>query len=304
MPETVRHGDHIFLVGPGLDEVIEPGRRIILLDEFYGELYGDYIFLGYDVYSEAPLVERGDLVGLYTAGLVMSRQPSIVVCGKAPVACVAASAAEAVLRGGSWREAASRAAAALEKLYGGEARSLPAPAAAALEALERLARLYGVEGLKLLMSLASTYDYGLGRLHYGETLAWTASIGLGDDTLAAASLHFLAEGPGEPRKLLGMRLEALGGREKIEEAFDGPGARAVELLEKGEPGLELVESLNPGGEAPVYAERRGGELLLYCPGEEPPKPCAEAAGRAEKLAGSLLSAKPRLVLSSPPVLRL
>ena len=295
---------HRFIVGPGLDEVLEQGYRLVLLDEFYGDMYGDYVFLGYDVYHESIAAGRGDLVGLYTAGLLLSKGPSVVVCGEDPRGCLAAATAYRLLaRGGGWRGHARDAWRALREIYPGLEPRLPAPLAAALEALERLLAVYGSGRLGLLMSLGESYGYGWGRLHYGESLAWTLTLGAPREALLAASLHFLAEGPGEPGVLLSRRLEALGGVERLREALGDGAAEAVQLLRRGSPWLELVEALGPGGEAPVYVEGAGGRLLLYCGGPVS-RQCLEAASRAERLAEELLSARPRLVEGEPPSVEL
>ena len=310
MPETARLGEHLAIVGPGLDEVLEPGRRIVLLDDFYGDLYGDYVFLGYDVYAETVLVERGDLVGAYTVARLLDAGPSVIVCGEDPRACIAGYAAYRVLHGADPLGAAREAARALAGLYPVERLRLPRPIASSLEALSVLVEAYTAKGVSALFALGENYGYGIGpgaRLRYGERVTWARSLRLPRETLLAASLMFLVEGPGREDVVLRDRVSALGGREALREALGEEAGRALEALEawarggaEAEPGLGLLEALGPGGEAPVYVEAVEGRLLLYCPGgEEELKQCAEKAGRAEGLAARLSLGSPRIRREPP-----
>jgi hypothetical protein len=292
VPRTLRYENHVLMKGQGLDHVLEQGRAVLILDDFYADIYGDYIFLGYDVYVTVPLAGRGDTLSLLEAAILLDRGPLVVVCGEEPTACLYAVAAHRALHGAEPEEAIAEARKALAGLYGEEPQP-SAPAGYSVKAIHRLGRLLGAERISPMLAAGEAYNYGWGRLHYGEALAWLAAVGASDAALLAGALHFLTEGPGEPTHLLRVRLEALG-EETLRELL---GARTGEVLEtlrgfaqgRAEgPAAELllVETLGPGGGDILYVERRGEELWLHCrrgSEGEPTRGCVERAGRAAEL---------------------
>lgn len=298
MPDTVEYRQHILIRGPGLDEVLEPGRKIVLLDDFYADMYGDYVFLGYDALAETIEAGRADYVGLLAAALLLEGEPGVVVCGDKPDTCLLALAAHMVYKDSLGpEEALRRAARLLARLYGEEPR-------VGVQGVTGLMGIYasinalggGAEAAKklsILLSLAANYEYGRGRLHYGEHVSWLAALNAGREAQLAGLLHFLAEGPGEPRKLLEARLDAIG-EERLLAVLGRPEKRALEvlrdyvsLLQTGAARLlALVEALGPGEPHLVHLERRGSKLLVYCmPGSqgEPSRECVAAVEKASKL---------------------
>ena len=318
MPKTSKYRDFRVIQGPGLDEVLEPGDRIVLLDDYYADLYGDYIFLGYDTYAAPFRVDRADLAGMHNAAELLDRGPGVVVCGKNPAACLYAIAAREVLDGAGPGEALRSAAGSLEPLYQRsplEART--GPGDAALLGLARSVKALGASGVRVALGLAANYEYGLhGSLHYGETVSWTAVLGAPDEALAAALLHFLVEGPGDPATILRRRLEAVG-EASLESAIGPQAESGLAILrsyasgryENGAAVLALVEALEPGRETLRHIARSGGDLLAYCPGsgeEGPSRECVSAVDRAQRFfkASGLGLERARVLLDEPPPLAL
>ncbi|BES81449.1 hypothetical protein [Pyrodictium abyssi] len=294
MPATARYNNHILIVGPGLDEVLEPGQRILLLDEFYADVYGDYVFLGYDVVAETIDTKRADYVGLYTAAVLLDSEPSVIVCGVSPDQCLLALAAHRVYRSGEEpSKAVEEAATLLEQLYG----KMPRPR---IQGLAGLTGLYaalratgGASQLSPIMALALNYEYGRGRLHYGEAVSWLALIGASHTTILAGLLHFLVEGPGSPHELLERRLSTVG-EDNLIALLGERGKEALEVLRdyidrmehEDSRTLALIEALGPGEPYILHVDRQDGELRVYCrTGEhgEPDKDCVAAIERASKL---------------------
>jgi len=292
MPETLRYNNHILTKGPGLDELLEPGRNVIIVDDFYADYYGDYIFLGYNIYVAVPITSRADTLGLFEAATLLDRGPAVLVCGDEPTQCLYTIAAYEALHGRSPEEAIREAEEHLAAFYARKpARSRPAEEA--VKALHWIGRLLGQDRFAAILGVGDNYNYGWGRLHYGETLAWLAEMGASDDAMAAAAIHFLAEGPGAPDRLLELRLQAIGS-EALGELLGNMTTRAVETLRSYARGnhqgpaaeLALAETLGPGSSEVHYPERRGDTLLIHCAlGEqgEPLEACVERAGRAAKL---------------------
>ncbi len=297
-PPSAQWEGLVFTKGPGLDELLEPGMSLILLDRFYSEVYGDYVFLGYEVYAEDLELRRSDLVGLYTAATLLRNRPAVVVCGENPAACILALAASMVL------DKAMEASRALDEAWkvisraypGSKAPVLPAPIVAALHGLEAARDAAGgTDRLAPLMSLGLTYEYGKGRIHYGDSVTWAASAGARGPTLLTVMLHFLVEGPGgPPSEILRLRLEAVG-EENLLALLGPPAEEALAALRSYAKGsleaeasalLALVEALGPSGDV-VYVERRESELHAYCPSPSgvPSKDCVQAVGQAAKIAG-------------------
>ena len=318
MPRTSRYRDFRVIEGPGLDEILEPGDKIVLLDDYYADLYGDYIFLGYDTYAAPFRVDRADLAGLHNAAELLDSGSGIIVCGKNPSVCLYAVAAREALDGSAPGEALEKAARLLEPIYQrNPLESRTGPGDAALLGLTRSIEALGPNGVRVALGLAANYEYGLhGSLHYGETVSWAAVLGASPDALAAALLHFLVEGPGEPATILRRRLEAVG--EASLEAAIGPRAEnALAVLrsyasgryENGAAVLALVEALEPGRETLRHVARNGAELLAYCPGtseEGPSRGCVSAVDRARRFfkASQLELERARILLDEPPPLAL
>jgi len=294
MPRTIHYNDHILIVGPGLDEILEPGRRILLFDEFYADIYGDYVFLGYDVATESIITERADLVGLYTASVLLDSDPSIIVCGKKPSQCLLALASHLVYHSMKKPlEALKEAINVLEQLYYNKLRP-------SIQGLIGLTGLYvslqvtgGASKLSPIIALASNYEYGHGRLHYGETVSWLAHLGANKEVVLAALLHFLVEGHGSPRELLERRLSAIG-RDNLVTLLGDDGKEAIDILQDYANNMEheysrmlaLIEILGPGEPYIICVDRRDGELIVYCKEGshgEPVKDCVLAVGKASKL---------------------
>ena len=296
MVETARYGEHVLIIGPGLDDVLEPGRRIIILDDFYSDLYGDYVFLGYDTLVELPRVDRADMIGLHNAALLLDGGAAVVVCGKDPGPCLHSIAAHMVYRRGAQpEEAVAEAARILSSLYGRE----PEATRQGLAALRGLHAARGAAGgpepLSIAVSLAANYGYGRGRLHLGEHVSWLAQLGAPREAVLAGLLHFLTESPTgrfDPLDLLETRLDALG-EENLAKSIPGAG-EAVRILRdyaRGAQGpearmLRLVEALEPGGEHVLHLERSNGTVVVECSVDEegvPAKQCLERVQEAAKL---------------------
>ena len=294
MPATIHYYNHILVIGSGLDEVLEPGQRIVLLDDFYTDIYGDYVFLGYDVVAETINTERADYVGLFTAAVLLDADPSVIVCGTEPDRCLLALAAHRIYHNAEEpARAVEEAATLLKQLYGKKPRPK-------IQGLAGLAGLYAalkatgdVSRLSSVMALALNYEYGRGRLHYGETVSWLALIGASRTAVLAGLLHFLVEGPGLPHELLERRLDAVG-EDNLATLLGESGRKALEILRdyighmerEDSRTLALVEALGPGEPYILHVDRQDGELRVYCrAGEhgEPDKDCVAAVEKATKL---------------------
>jgi len=181
-----------FIIGPGLDEVLGPGDRLVILDEYYADVYGDYVFAGYDVLQTSISTSYSDLVGLHNAAILL-KSGSVVVCGSDPLNCVLAYAARRVLKGEGWSVALRESWRCLSRIYQ-ERSSLAVPRELtdALAALEKLVKIVG-EKVSLLISLAANYEYGRGGRFYGELVTWLSNLNVGSGVLLAGALAFLAE---------------------------------------------------------------------------------------------------------------
>ncbi len=311
VPKVARYAGKEFIVGPGLDEVLGPEKSIVLLDEDFGDVYGDYIFLGYDVFSETINVERADIVGIYSAYILLARDKVVAVCGKDPRPCTLALAAYVALeRSLEPVEALKTAWSTLAKIYDRDSVSIPLQVFAALRALTKLVNILGKEVFSTIFSLASNYEYGYGRISYGETITWANNLGAGNDTLVAAALSFLALSlHGAPNEILRYRLEALGESSLI--SLIGPRAEKIiatlKSLSTNQPDqdaalLQMVVHLGPGTESTIYVDRDGDKVLVYCRGREPSKECITKIQSADKVRRDFLRdifSSIRLVLGEP-----
>ena len=311
VPKVARYADKEFIVGPGLDELLSPEKSIVLLDEDFGDVYGDYIFLGYDVFSETINVERADIVGIYSSYVLLSKNKVVTVCGKDPRPCTLALAAHIALgRNLEPREALEAAWSILTEIYDRDSIAIPLQAFAALQALTRLVNILGKEVFSTIFSLASNYEYGYGRISYGETITWANNLGASDNALIAAALSFLALSlHGAPHEILRYRLEAVGESSLI--SLIGPRAEKVIATlrnlatthpDKDAALLQMVVHLGPGTESTIYVDRDSDKVLVYCKGKEPSKECVTKIQNADKIRKEALSSmfsSIRLVLDRP-----
>ncbi len=284
-PEYVLFEGHRIIVGPGIDDVLEGMEDIILLDDYYADIYGDYTFLGYETFHVPIRVEYSDLVNLHNAAYLMSTRKAVIVCGDNPQRCIYALAAYLAYNGVETDEALSRATALLRQLYGEVEPRSPA-ARAAVNAIYRLVRAIGRPQLDILMSLAANYGWGWGDLHYSCHVSWTSVSSNDDAALLASALHFLTEGPGDEKELLDIRLDTLG-RDNLRESIKGPIDEALRILEDyaskrcEDPRASLlwfIEKLDPEKSLALLVEGHGDYLVVYCRAsleDTPAKTCVE-----------------------------
>ncbi len=299
---------HRVIVGPGIDHVLEGIETVLLLDDYYADIYGDYIFLGYNAYHVSVDPTRADLTNLYTAAQILSEQHAVVVCGDSPERCIYTLAAYLIYsKGVEPREAVERARSILRQIYPGHPLTPKSKAAlAALKALYRGVRMLGATRLSILMSLASNYGWGWNDIHYSEHVSWTAALEADDPTLLASMLHFLTEGPGSEEELLKIRLETIGEKE-LRETLDSVVDEALEILRayarnESDPRaklLRLVEMLEPGKGYILLAALEEGRPTIYCTGREgvPDRECVERVQKVAGLARDVFSDEPRIKLA-------
>ncbi|ABU82120.1 hypothetical protein Igni_0940 [Ignicoccus hospitalis KIN4/I] len=271
MPEVAEARGLTFIKGPGLDHVIEEKgiKRIVVLDPYFGDIYGDYLFAGYEVVEEFPKATLPDVVGFHTAAVLLSKKPAVVVCGFDPLRCAVALAAYLIKEEKvSVEEAVEEAEERLSSLYG--AARVPRVPKRGLEAYARLASLFG-DYLDAIMALGLNYEFGKGGLHWGEAVTWANSMEYDDPLFLATALHFLAEGHGKRDEVFQRRLEVVR-REALEEMLGEEGLEALELVREFAEGklreLEFVEALQPGEGYVRDVERRGDEVVVRCIGCE------------------------------------
>ncbi len=288
-----RIGDITLLRGIGLDDVLDGSPNIVVLDDEYADIYGEYSFLGYEVY--APLFEtnRADVTGLFEAAVVLTKRPLVIVCGdRLNERCLYGLAASLVLQGRSADEALREAWGMVSRLYPGAREPRNAFLEASLYTLERLYRLTGKEGIAGLVALGNNYGYGWGLRHYNESLVWAWGLDADDHVMLAVALHFLVEGPGEPLELLMLRRDAIG--DNVLDALTGGRWSSVQrVLEEYAKGVErgrgaalrVIEELGPGSGEVLLVWRGDGYGLVKCRVVEgaPSKQCVERVGRASEV---------------------
>jgi len=260
--------DLVFIKGPNLDKIIEETgiNRLVLLDLYFGEIYGDYIFAGYDVVAEAPKAALSDVAGFHTAGVLLSKKPALVVCGFEPEGCLVTLSAYLIREEGlSAREAVEKAKSVLREIYD-KPLALPEASVKALEAYYRLKELFG-NYLDSFMTLGFNYDFGNSPIHWGEGLTWANALGFDDINFLAYALHFLAEGQGTREEVFRRRMETVG-EEPLREMLGEEGLEALRVLERFARGeakeLEFVESLRPGEGFVRMAKKEGSRALIKC----------------------------------------
>ena len=296
---------HRVIVGPGIDHVLEGINTILLLDDYYADIYGDYIFLGYNAYHVPVDPTRADLVNLYNAAQILAENHSVIVCGENPERCIYTIAAYLVYtRGVEPRRAVEQARSILRQIYPGHSLTPKSKAAlAALQALYRGVRMLGSTRLSILMSLAANYGWGWSDIHYSEHVSWTAALEADDPTLLASMLHFLTEGPGSEEELLKIRLETIG-EEELRKTLDSVVDEALEALRLYAKGsgerraalLRFVELLEPGKGYILLAALEEGKPTIYCAGGEgiPSRECMERVQKAAGLAKEVFGEEPRV----------
>jgi len=269
-PEVAKCCDLVFIKGPGLDYVIEDTNinRIVLLDPYFGDVYGDYIFAGYDVVSEVPKAVLADVAGFHTSAVLLSKKPAIVVCGFEPQRCLVSLASYLIKEEGlKTDEAVEKAKSVLSKIYD-KPLVMPEPAKLGLDAYLRLRNLFG-HYLDSFMALGFNYEFGKDPLHWSEGVSWANALGYDDVNFLAYALHFLAEGHGTREEVFKRRMEAVG-EEPLREMLGEEGLVALKVLEEFVRGrakeIEFVEAMKPG-EGYVRAVRRdGNKALIKCVG--------------------------------------
>ena len=270
MSERAECCDLIFIQGPGLDHVIDETNvnRLVLLDLYFGEIYGDYIFAGYDVVAENPKAVLADVAGFHAAGVLLSKKPAIVVCGFDPERCLVSLASYLIREEGYDAEnALSKAKDVLREIYD-KPLALPEPAVLALKAYHRLKTLFG-NYLDSFMALGFNYEYGKDPLHWGEGVSWANALGYDDVNFLAYALHFLAEGHGTREEVFKRRMEAVG-EDPLREMLGEEGLEALKVLERFAKGeakeLEFVEALRPGEGLVRSVAREGNKAVIKCVG--------------------------------------
>ncbi|AEM39190.1 hypothetical protein Pyrfu_1332 [Pyrolobus fumarii 1A] len=278
--------------GVGIDDILEPGYKIVLADDEYVDIYEEYLFRGFDVMNADVNENKADLVGIYSIASFVGDDPAVIVCGSNSVLCAGIAASILVYKGWSAQEAIEKAEHATASLYG--VGRITRQLRAAIEALGGLLKAAKNRDIvSVLLGAGEMYGYGKGRLHYGEFLSWLYIVEQEWTVLLAGALHFLTEGADEPRKLLDMRLQAIGkelayaiDETQLTEAIDILRDYAMEDVKRREARiLRLVESLEPGMPYVSFIDTMSDKLVVVCRcGEynEPLKECVNAANKASK----------------------
>ncbi len=297
----------LFIQGPGIDEYLERAKRIIILDEFYLDMYSDYVFLGPEVYGETISMEYPDIVGVINTLITLRSGETLIVCGDDPRPCITLLAALLLQRTHQDpRDAVKKAWSILKTAYSSpdytvrqELLSYPLTHLDMLKVFRILYNLLS-EKLLLLASLALNYDYGLGRRAYSELVTWSLSLDEGNELLFASLFSFLALAPyGKPSEILKYRLSLLPIAE-LKTVFGDPVEPGIRILEEYAKGKEdaktvlfkLLVSLKPGSGI-VRHVRREEKLSIYCSREEtdatlPSKKCIEIVNKTLSMLGDSL----------------
>ena len=264
MPKFVERGSNTLLVGPGLDHLLEPKKGVILIDDYFSDVYSDLVFQGYNIFVTPVEPSKPDLVGAHLVATILSRGSSILVCGFRPDHCLLAFSAHLILFEGKEVESALKETVELlSKIY--ENVEIPYQIESALKTLERLHKLLGLDQLNALFAVAQNYDFGKDRFRYADRLSWLHELGAKDEDLLAASFYFLVEGHGKPEELFQLRLDALG-KENVVNMIGEEALNTLELIARGDkPKLfEFVDSLEPGDAGVQYIHKEGNELRVKC----------------------------------------
>ncbi len=260
----------ILLDGPGLDNLLEDNEieRLVLIDDYFSEIYGEYIFAGYDTVAYLLNV-LPSIPDMFSVASLMMKKPSIVVCGFEGDRCLLALSSYLIFaKGLDVNDAISEARKVLKNIYE-KGLELPNNVINALKAFKRLRDMLGLSNLSILMSLAMNYDFGWGKLHWGEGLTWLNNLNAPDDLFMAYAMHFLAEGHGKREEIFPKRVEAVGKENILKFLGEEIGNRVIDILEafafnkenEGAKALGLIEELKPG-EGKVKDVWREGKRLI------------------------------------------
>ncbi len=264
MPKVSQFYEHKLIEGRGLDHVLDTGWRLLLIDDYYSEVYSDYVFLGYDTFIQKVTEGRADLVGLYAAASLLEGGKTVIVCGDKPRSCVYILAAYSMLnKNKEVEEALKEARDAVMKIYG--EIDVGGPELMALRALRRLLKILHKPYLASLFAVALNYDFGENPLKYGEALAWLDALGAKDRHLLASALRFLVEGRGKPLELFNARVEALGLQNLVELVGDDA-LGIIRRFAMGEIDEDVkvylfINKMRPG-ENWIWKIRREGERAI------------------------------------------
>jgi len=261
----------LLLDGPGLDHVLDERdiNRLILIDDYFSEIYGEYIFAGYDTVAHLLSV-LPSIPDMYTIAALMMKKPAIVVCGFEGNRCLLALTSYLIYTKGMEVEKALEEARNILKGIYEKGLELPNNVINALKAFKRLRDLFGPSNLSILMSLGMNYDFGWGKLHWGEGLTWLNNLQAPDEVFVAYALHFLAEGHGKREEIFPRRIEAVGRENLIKFLGEELGNKVLEILEafalnkenEGAKALKLIEGLKPGEGKVKDVWREGKRLVI------------------------------------------
>ncbi len=259
-----------FLDGPGLDHILDAKdvNRLVLIDDYFSEIYGEYIFAGYDTVAY-PIEINTSIPDMFSVASLMIKKPCVVVCGFEGDRCLLALASYLIyFKGFDVDKALKEAKGVLKKIY--EKLELPNNVINALIAFKRLRDLLGPANLSILMSLGMNYDFGWGKMHWGEGLTWLNNLRAPDDVFLSYALHFLAEGHGRRDEVFVRRIEAVGKENLLEFLGKEMGERVLKILEdfafgresEGAKALRLIEALEPGKGNVKDVRREGNRLVI------------------------------------------
>ncbi|UXD22015.1 hypothetical protein IPA_00885 [Ignicoccus pacificus DSM 13166] len=264
MPKFVERNKHILLLGPGIDYLLDPERRIILIDDYFSDVYSDIVFQGYETFVSPVEPTKPDFIGAYMVAMLLSAGPSILVCGFKPDFCLLAYPAYLILfENMSTQEALEETKELLGKIY--EKVEVPYQIELGLKTLERLNKLLGFEQLNVVLAAAQNYDFGKDRFRYSDRLAWLTELGAENKYILASTFYFLVEGHGKPHELFKLRTEALG-KENIVKVIGEEALKVLEDIANGKTPkiMEFVEALEPGDVGIQYVKREGEVLKTKC----------------------------------------
>ncbi len=281
MPSYVEHDKHILLLGPGLDDLLDPERRIVLIDDYFSDVYSDYIFMGYDVLVMPVDPTKPDVIGGFQASALLHQRPSILVCGHRPDFCLLVYPSYLVLyKDYKYDEAIRETEALLSKVYNKDVVA-PYQIVSAVKTLERIKNIYGFENMSTTFLVASNYDYGKNRFRYADRLSWLVEVEASPKWIGTAMLYFLIEGHGEMKDLYKLRVEALGRENLVKLVGEEPLEILKEIANGDTPKeLKFIDTLEPGGEGIQYLKREGNVLKAKC---LIPHVCTRAVEKAKEM---------------------
>jgi len=265
MPKFVTHENHLLLVGPGLDDVLEPNKNLILIDDYFSDVYSDYIFAGYDTFVSVVEPTKPDVIGAFDTATLISKGSSIIVCGFKPDFCLLTYPAYLTLyKGLDYTQSIKETESLLSELYQKDVKA-PYQTVQAIRVLDELRKSLGLQSLSSLFLVAANYDYGKNKFRYADRLVWLNEIGAEREYLYSALLYFLIEGHGSVKDLFKFRLETLGKENLVKIVGEKPLEILNEIVNDNKPKiLKFVDSLDPGGVGIQYIKRTDGTLEIQC----------------------------------------